>query len=35
MTDGFVCTYADILYRPHAVERLMRSRGRHYISGRY
>ena len=26
MTDGFVCTYADILYRPHAVERLMRSR---------
>ena len=26
MTDGFVCTYADILYRSHAVERLMRSR---------
>lgn len=26
MEDGFVCTYADILYRPQAVERLMRSR---------
>ena len=25
MRDGFVCTYADILYRPQAVERLMRS----------
>ncbi|MBI3970213.1 MAG: phosphocholine cytidylyltransferase family protein [Chloroflexi bacterium] len=25
MEDGFVCTYADIVYRPHAVERLMRS----------
>src|SRR5687767_14925582 len=26
MEDGFVCTYADILYRPFAVERLMGSR---------
>lgn len=26
MDDGFVCTYADILYRPHAAERLMHSR---------
>jgi len=26
MEDGFVCTYADILYRPSAVERLMASR---------
>jgi choline kinase len=26
MDDGFVCTYADILYRPFAVERLMASR---------
>ena len=25
MVDGFVCTYADILYRPLAVERLMAS----------
>ncbi len=25
MEDGFVCTYADILYRPFAVERLMAS----------
>ncbi len=25
MADGFVCTYADIVYRPHVVERLMRS----------
>lgn len=26
MRDGFVCTYADILYRPFAVERVMASR---------
>ena len=26
MDDGFVCTYADILYRPFAVERVMASR---------
>ena len=25
MEDGFVCTYADILYRPHTIERLMQS----------
>ena len=25
MADGFVCTYADILYRPFAVERVMAS----------
>ena len=26
MGEGFVCTYADILYRPFAVERVMESR---------
>lgn len=26
MADGFVCTYADILYRPQVVERLLRGR---------
>jgi choline kinase len=26
MEEGFVCTYADILYRPFAVERVMASR---------